>query len=68
MGAYAINLDEYKSNETHWVALYVNGDSAAYLDSFGVKHITYHNKYHNKYFLNTRVRFNNVQIFLYWIY
>ena len=50
MGAYTINLDEYKSNETHWVALYVNGDNAAYLDSFGVKHITYHNKYHNKYF------------------
>ena len=24
-GAYVINLDEYKSIGTHWIALYVNG-------------------------------------------
>ena len=23
-GAYVINLDEYKSTGTHWIALYVN--------------------------------------------
>ena len=26
-GAYIENLDEYKSVEIHWVALYVNGNS-----------------------------------------
>ena len=26
-GAYVINLDEYKSRGTHWIALYVNGDN-----------------------------------------
>ena len=25
-GAYVINLDEYKSIATHWIALYVNGN------------------------------------------
>ena len=43
-GTYVINLDEYKSFETHWIALYVNDDNgtasynATYFDSFGVKH------------------------------
>ena len=26
-GAYAINLDEFKSIETHWIALYVNNSN-----------------------------------------
>ena len=40
-GAYVINLDEYKSIGTHWIALYVNGNNriascnAIYFDSFG---------------------------------
>ena len=38
-GAYIINLDEYKSTETHWIALYVNGDNVTYFDSFGIDHI-----------------------------
>ena len=44
-GAYVINLDEYKSVRTHWIALYVNGNNggasydATYFDSFGVEHI-----------------------------
>ena len=38
-GVYAINLDEYKSIGTHWIALYVNGNNAIYFDSFGVEHI-----------------------------
>ena len=36
---YAINLDEQKSVETHWIALYVNVDNATYIDSFGVEYI-----------------------------
>ena len=35
-GAYIINLDEYESIGTHWIALCVNGDSVTYFDSFGV--------------------------------
>ena len=44
-GAYVINLDEYKSIKTHWIALYVNSNNgsasgdATYFDSFGAKHI-----------------------------
>ena len=37
--AYAINLDEYESIGTHWIALNVNGNNIIYFDSFGVKHI-----------------------------
>ena len=37
-GAYVINLDEYESIGTHWIALYVNGNNM-YFDSFGVEHI-----------------------------
>ena len=33
-----INLDEYKLNGTHWIALYVNGDNVTYFDSFGIKY------------------------------
>ena len=38
-GAYVINLDEYKSIETHWVALYANANDIAYVDIFGIEHI-----------------------------
>ena len=39
-GAYAINLDEYKSIGTHWIVLYVNGNSIIiYFYSFGAEHI-----------------------------
>ena len=38
-GAYVINLDEYKSVGTHWIALYVNANNVVYFGSFGVKHI-----------------------------
>ena len=30
---YVINLDEYKSLRTHWIALFVNGDNVTYFDS-----------------------------------
>ena len=36
VGAYIINLDEYKSKGTHWIVLYVNAENATYFDSFGV--------------------------------
>ena len=41
-GAYVINLDEFKSIETHCIALYVNNNNnnnnnnVTYFDSFGV--------------------------------
>ena len=38
-GAYVVNLDEYSDIGTHWVALYVNGKTATYFDSFGIEHI-----------------------------
>ena len=31
--------DDYKSIETHQIALYVNGDHLTYFDSFGVEYI-----------------------------
>ena len=43
-GVYVINLDEYKSIETHWITLYVNGDNITYFDSFGVENISKHIK------------------------
>ena len=38
-GAYIINLDEYKSTESQWTAIYINGNKVKYFDSFGVEHI-----------------------------
>ena len=38
-GVYVINLDEFKSIGTHWIALYVNGNSIIYFDNFGIEHI-----------------------------
>ena len=38
-GAYIINLDEYESIGTHWIALCVNAENVSYFDSFGVEHI-----------------------------
>ena len=39
-GAYVINLDEYISIRTHWIAFYVNGNNIIYFDSFGFEHIS----------------------------
>ena len=38
-GANKINLDEYESIGTYWIALYVNVKNAIYFDSFGIQHI-----------------------------
>ena len=35
--AYVINIDEYKSVGTRWIALFVNDDNVTYFDSFGTK-------------------------------
>ena len=35
-GAYVINLNEFKSIETHWIALYVDSNNIIYFGSFGV--------------------------------
>ena len=39
-GAYVINLDEYANAGTHWVALFCNRSEIAYVNSFGVGHVT----------------------------
>ena len=59
-GAYVINLDEFKSIQTHWIALYVNGDNVTYFDSFRVENISKEIKkinkqqiYQNKHLQNT---------------
>ena len=42
---FVINFDEYKSMETHWIALHANGNNcstsynATYFESFGVERI-----------------------------
>ena len=38
-GAYVINLDEYSDIGIHWVALYMQNNNVAYINSFGVEHI-----------------------------
>ena len=35
--AYIINLDEYESIGTHWIALYINVKNVTYFESFGVE-------------------------------
>ena len=36
---FVINLDEFKSMRTHWIALYMNGNNMIHFDSFEVEHI-----------------------------
>ena len=38
-GVDIVNLDEYESIGTHWIALHVNNNNVTYFDSFGVEHI-----------------------------
>ena len=60
-GTYVINLDEFKSIGTHWIALYVNGDNlvaskeAIHFDIFGVEHILKENK---KFISNINIKTN----------
>ena len=71
-GTYVINLDEFKSIVTHWIALYVKGKNIIYFDSFEVEHIP---KDIKKFIGNRNIKTNicriqayNVCIFLYWVY
>ena len=69
MGAYIINLDEYESIGTHWIALNVNRNNATYLDNFGVDHIPKEiKKFIGNKNIIANIQFNNVRILLYWIY
>ena len=45
--AYIINLYEYESKGTHWIALYVIAKNVTYFDSFRVKHNIFHKKLEN---------------------
>ena len=38
MGAYVINLDEYKTIGIHWIAIHLNAENVTYFDSFEVEH------------------------------
>ena len=38
-GAYIINLYEYESIRTYWIALYFNDNNVTFFDSFGIEHI-----------------------------
>ena len=38
-GAYVINLDEYKSIGTQWIASYVNAENVTYFDRVEVENI-----------------------------
>ena len=38
-GAYKINLDQFESIGTHWIAVYINAENITYLDSFGVEYV-----------------------------
>ena len=44
-GVYVINLDEYETMGTHWVALFVKPKYTVYFDSFGIEHIPKEIKY-----------------------
>ena len=38
-GAYGINLYEFKSLWTLWIALHINDNNVTFLDSFGIENI-----------------------------
>ena len=38
-GACIINIDDYESIGTHWIAFYINAKNVRYFDSFGVEYI-----------------------------
>ena len=67
-GAYVINLDEHIDIGTYWIALDVKNNDITYFDSFGVEHIP---KEIKEFIKNKNIKtniFNNVWIFLYWIF
>ena len=43
-GAHIVNIDNYKSVGTNWIALDINVDKVTYFDNFGAEHIPKENK------------------------
>ena len=58
-GGYLINLGDYESIGTHWIALYVNAENVTYFDSFGVEHIP---KEIRKFIKNKNITTNTYRI------
>ena len=58
-GAYVLDLNEYKSVWTHWLALYVNGDNGIYFHSFRLEHIP---KEIKKFIGNRNIETNNFRV------
>ena len=54
-----MNLDEYESIGTHWIALYMNAENVTYFNSFGIQHIP---KEIRKFIGNTIVQTNIYRI------
>ena len=63
-----INLNDYKSIGTHWIALYVNAKTVTYFDSFGVEHIPKEIKklIANKYIIANVLRKNISSFYYLW--
>ena len=59
-GAYVINLDEYKSIQIHWIALYVNENDVTYLAS---KLNIFQNKFKNHRKNNILRNINRMQAY-----
>ena len=38
-GSYIINIDEYESIGSQWIALYINAKNVTYFDNFEVEHL-----------------------------
>ena len=63
-GAYVINFDEFKSIGTHWITCF-----AGFVVELITKEVRKFIRNENEYNLwNTSIWFNNMWIFLYWIY
>ena len=60
-GVYVINLDDYKSIQSHWIVLYVNDNNVIYFDSFGVEKFKklQEKKYYKKCSYNKSIQFDN---------
>ena len=69
-GVYVINLDDYKSIQSHWIVLYVNDNNVIYFDSFGVEKFKklQEKKYYKKCSYNKSIQFDNAWILFHWIY
>ena len=64
---FVINLDEYKSIGTHWIALYMNAENLIYFDSFGVEYSPKETKKFigNKYIITNIYRIQAKDLIMY---